>query len=105
MAELATVSSMAQPLVGVCRLIGRIQGKSRKHENVWYTVVTLPASDAFSHPAVVEVRSSERLGSDGEDVDIKVRVGGFNRKPYDFTDKATGETRRVVPNNVTLDVI
>lgn len=110
MADAAVAGQFPQQNVrdipGVARIQGRISAPPpRKFEKSYYSMVTLPAADSFSHPAVVEVRSTERLGAVGDDVDVKVRIGGFNRKAYDFTDKVTGDVRRVVPNQITLDVI
>lgn len=85
-----------------------IKGKidaSRKYESKHYTRLITPASDAYSRPQIVEVRSATKLGQRDEEVTVTCKLGGFTRKPYRYTDKETGETLMVTPVDLTLDAI
>lgn len=106
MAEQATLMNIGQgkPAPGIVRLLGRVQA-TRRHEKSWYISLVLPAPDAFAHPSTIEVRADSKLGEVGEDIDVLARIGGFNRKPYRWTDKDSGESRMVTPNNITLTAI
>lgn len=89
---------------GVVFLKGRIEAV-RRHEGRVYTRLLQPAADAYSRPAINEIVSKASLGSVGDEVQARCRVGGFARKPYQFTDQQTGEVRRVVPVDNTLEVV
>jgi hypothetical protein len=107
MVELSAVSDKPVRALkpGEVVLSGRIGSKARKVEGGFHTLLVLPAPDAFANPQRVEVRSAARLGDVDDDVTITCRVGGYNKRAFDYTDKATGESRKVVPNVVTLDVL
>lgn len=94
----------AGQVFGVAVLKGRIEAV-RRHEGRVYTRLLQPAADAYSRPAINEVVSRSSLGGVGDEVQARVRVGGFARKPYQFTDQQTGEVRKVVPVDNTLEVI
>lgn len=79
--------------------------KVRRHDGKTYTNLLAPAKDSFSRPTPLEVRSKQRFGEVGEDVRVVCEVGGYGRKPYQFTDKETGETRTVEPVVMTLDAV
>lgn len=83
---------------------GRIERKKR-HDGHSYTQIITPAKDAYSRPQVVEVRSKSSLGEQGEEVSLTCELGGYPRKPYQFTDKATGEVLKVYPVDMTLDLV
>jgi hypothetical protein len=85
-------------------IVARVE-KLRRHEGKTYTRVLVPAPDAFSRPTPLEIRSKQRLGEPGEDVRVVCTVGGYSRKPYQFTDRTTGETRKVEPVEITLDAV
>ena len=80
-------------------LRGRVNA-IRKAEEFFYTEVTLPAPDEYSQPAVVEIRSRKRIGQAGDTVECLVGCGGYRGKPFNYTDKDTGErfNRRPVVN-------
>lgn len=88
----------------VVLLRGRL-ASHRRYEKAWYSMLQLPAADEYSRPEVVEVRSTDRLGEPGDMIDVRCMVGGYNKRPYRFTDKETGESRMVTPNIVTLTAI
>jgi len=62
---------------------GRVQDV-RRTENAVYTIIQSPAADAYSHPGQHLVISSRLLGKPGEDVEVKVVLGGYRRT---YTDK------------------
>lgn len=86
------------------RFVGRVDAV-RKYEGAIYTRIICPAVDAYSRPAVVEVRSKSRLGSKDEVVEFVASIGGYTRKAYSFTDKSTGEVVNLIPVDVTLDCV
>lgn len=81
---------------GECVIRARIEG-SRRFEGKSYTRIVQPAASSYDKPAVNEVISNQSLGSPGDEVTVRVRIAGYPRKPYDFTDQKTGEVRRVQP--------
>lgn len=83
---------------------GRIEG-SKKFDGKRYTQVMTPAPDAYSRPQLVEIRSKEVLGDKGEQVSAMCVLGGFQRKAYETKDKTTGEIVKVVPVELTLDLV
>lgn len=83
---------------------GRIE-ESRRHENTSYTRVLCPAADEYSRPQILEIRSKARIGQKGDTVQQLCFLGGFTRKPFNFTDKSTGEQTKVTPVDMTLDAI
>lgn len=89
---------------GETMLKGRIEG-SRRFDGKTYTHLSQPAASAYDKPALNELISASSLGSVGDEIRVKCRIGGFPRKPYDFTDKSTGEVRRVKPVDNTLLVV
>ncbi len=72
---------------------------------LWLTVVKLPASDEFSHPATVEVRSHNPLGEINDKWSGVVSVTGYPRSYNTKPDPETGEIKSVKSAQVSLDVI
>jgi hypothetical protein len=87
-----------------CRVVGRVDSVDR-YNNVFTTKVLCPAADLYSKPAVVPIRSTVRIGTKGDDIDVLVRLGGYPKKPYQATDKNTGEIRTVSQAEATLDLV
>jgi hypothetical protein len=83
---------------------GRIDAV-RRHEGFRFTRMTTPAPDAYTKPAVVEVRSREALGQVGDEVSVVCDLGGYPRKPYKVTDANTGEIRTITPVEHTLNLV
>ena len=84
-----------QPMPGKRFMEVTIKGKieaARRHETKHYT-----------RPQVVEVRSNQRLGQQGDEVTVDCKLGGYTRKPFRSTDKDTGEISMVTPVDMTLD--
>lgn len=83
-------------------IVGKVE-HTRLYDGKRHTRIITPAADAYSRPQVVEVRSSAKLASVGEETEVFCRLGGYTRKPYRVTDKDTGETVMVTPVDMTLD--
>lgn len=83
---------------------GRIED-TRRHESTQYTRVLCPATDEYSNPQTMEIRSKARLGQKGDTITQLCVAGGYKRKPFMATDKETGEQTRVVPVEHTFDAI
>lgn len=78
---MAEPKSSPLPL-GQARIAGRINGvrsASTASGKMFFSLLKLPAPDAYTSPATVEVRSGERIGSPGDEVSILVSIGGFAR--------------------------
>ncbi|MBS7350604.1 MAG: single-stranded DNA-binding protein [Comamonas sp.] len=85
-------------------VIGRIDA-TRLHEKQRYSRVICPASDLYSRPQVVEIRSRASVGAKGDEIKALCTLGGFTRKPFRYTDKETGEVLQVTPVDMTLDLV
>lgn len=84
-------------------MIARID-LSEFHNNRYYTVVTTPAPDAFSHPARFKVQSAQPIGQQGQSVELLLDVGGIVReKQYD--DKQTRQRKTFYEADVFLNVV
>lgn len=77
---------------------------TENHNNRYYTVVTTPAPDAFSHPARFKVQSDQPLGQPGQSVEITVGVGGIVREKQ-FRDKQNGMMKTFQEADVYLNVL
>lgn len=93
---------------GVLLVAGRIRAKPRKITTqagpLHLTLVTLPAPDEFTSPSTVEIRSKNALGEQGDAIKLKCRIGGRVR-PYDKTDRDTGEVTKAQICNIDLTAI
>lgn len=88
------------PLV---QLTGRCE-EVNLHKGDYFHKITLPAQDAYSRPAVVEVRATQRLSNAGDEITVKAILGGWIRR-YDFTDKQTGEAKQIAQSVMTLTAV
>jgi hypothetical protein len=86
-------------------LIGGKVIRVRSYNGHFYTTLICPAPDQYSRPDVLEIRSQRRFGDVDQELTAKVRIGGFNGRPYTFTDKETGERRTQTPVTLTLDLV
>lgn len=78
-------------------LRGRIL-EVKRTESAVYTVLTLPAPDAYSKPQVVEIRSQRMIGKPNEDLTVRVSIGGYRRSYKD----SHGETQYATNIALTL---
>lgn len=65
------------------------------------TCMRLPAADAYSHPATIEVRSEKPIGKKGDEVEGAVMVGGYPDS-WERTDKQTGEVETIATARIVL---
>lgn len=77
---------------------------SEFYNNMHYTVVTMPAPDAFSHPSRFRLQSKQPLGAQGQNVDITVDVGGLVREKQ-YRDKSNGQMKTFNEGVVFLNVV
>lgn len=99
MAEVASIAPGAKPAPLSVLVRGKVTNV-RRHENKINTLITCPAKDEYSKPAVVEVRSDRRLGEVEAVISVECELGGF---PNNFTIRDTGEQVRSA--RLTLDAI
>lgn len=83
---------------------GRIDA-SRVFDGVRYSRIITPAPDHYSKPQTLEIRSKKSLGSRGEEIFIKARLGGFVKRPFEVVDKESGEVTKVLPVVMILDAV
>lgn len=74
------------------------------HKGDYFHKITLPAVDAYTRPAIVEVRSDKRLSNPGDEVSVRATIGGWIKR-YDFTDKSTGESKQISQSVMTLTAV
>jgi hypothetical protein len=94
----ATLPLPSSLKVGQAFIVGRI-AEVKKTEQWVFTVIQTAAPDPYSHPGNHEVKSRRMIGRPGEEVRVRVQLGGFRRT---FKDKH-GESQVTVDNK--LDVI
>ncbi|PRC91037.1 single-stranded DNA-binding protein [Solimicrobium silvestre] len=106
MAEPATATQSSNSKIGFMQVAvkGRIESSS-SYEGKRATKIMTPAADEYSRPQILEVRSKNRLGENGDLVTLRCTLGGYQRKAYQAKDKESGEIKTVVPVDHTLDVI
>lgn len=108
-AEAQKVSQMMPKLQpGQAFLAGLISNRRRvvgTAGTLWLTVVKLPSSDEFSHPATVEVRSHNPIGEVNDKWSGVVNVTGYPRSFNAKPDPDTGEIKSIKTAQVSLDVI
>lgn len=76
-----------------------IQGKIESKRNIstqqgklYLTVLKLAATDQYSHPMTIELRSSDPLGEVDDTITVKVQLGGLpNNYETKSIDRQTGE--------------
>lgn len=89
-------------------LFGRIKSRrkfmTQAGESLFFTVVSLPALDSFSHPATVELTSKKPIGAPGDDWSGNVRVGGVSNN-YKAKPDEDGEIKTIYSARISLDVV
>ena len=84
--------------MGVAYLRGRIRSRRRAKRggaDGVATVLSLPAPDTYSMPQAVEVWSERSLGDVGDEVSVKVQIGGYPRSYERKDEDAEGYPRKV----------
>lgn len=74
---------------------GRIES-SRMHEGTCYTRILTPSVDAYSHPQLVEIRSSRVLGETDDEVVCDCTLTGYKRTSYEFKSKRSRKIIKVI---------
>lgn len=74
-------------------VVGKISRRRRNDKGSHFTLVTMPAPDAYSHPQTVEISSRRSLGAVGDEVSVSCHLGGAVRS-YDGKDD-DGQPARV----------
>lgn len=106
MSEATAIKAPAKagPIPAQVRIVGKVTRK-RRHERQTYTTVIMPARDEYSRPSTVEIRSEQAFGDVGDRIDVVCELGGYEGKPYQVTDRDTGERRTAHPVNLYLDLV
>jgi hypothetical protein len=102
----APVSAMPLPTSlkpGQVLVVGRLS-VVKKIGQIFAHLIVMPAPDAYSSPATVEVISKTRQGQPDEDIRLLCRLGGY-RRSYKSLDRETGESRQVVTADNKLFVV
>lgn len=86
------------------RLKSRTQTMQTKDGRRYTQLLAMPAPDAYSMPSVVELRSVNSLGQEGDDWSGHIRIGGYPND-YEITDKQTGEIKQVRSARIVLEVV
>lgn len=105
MSEQVAQTAQVKPKIAPMQVY--IEGKitrQRRHERKFYTIITAAAADVYSMPAMIEVRSDEQLGQEGDVVKIICRVSGFVRQ-FDYTERGTGIRKKGDDFVAIFDVI
>ncbi len=76
----------------------------RKTTSGFSHLITLPSADQYSMPSTVEVLSKSRLGSNDDEVRVRVRITGY-RRSYESRDKETGEITKVFTADNRLSAV
>lgn len=95
------------PNAPIVRLTGRIEqvrAITTTEGRVFMHLVRLPAADAYSSPATVNIKAREKMGSEGDDFSADCQVGGYGRS-YQTQDEETGRKLTVRTADNTLTVV
>jgi hypothetical protein len=104
---MAEVAAMNKPASTVKAMEFSISGKilrSRFYQNKHYTEIITPAFDEYSHPSKFELRSNAQLGAADQIFTGSVRISG-SLAERSYTDKKTGEIKKIVDKFTYLDVV
>ncbi|MCV2216225.1 hypothetical protein [Thauera sp. Sel9] len=105
-AEMPATQSKPGIKAGEAIIRGRLVLVRRPTGNstVWENLVVMPAPDPYSSPATVSILAKGRLGEIEDDVQVRVRIGGY-RRSFKSTDRETGEIRQIQTADVRLFAI
>jgi hypothetical protein len=98
------------PKLGIAQAFinGRIAyARTTKTDNgrLFLTILKIPAADKYSHPATVEVSSTQKLGEVNDDWQGVVQVTGYPRTYDGKPDPETGEIKTVRTATISLRVV
>ena len=90
---------------------GHISGKIKAQRTVetqegklYLTVLILPSVGEYAHPSTVEVRSSHKLGNNGDEYSAFVSLRGITNN-YEITNKKTSEVNSIISARNELQVL
>lgn len=83
--------------------LGTLSTMQLKEGKRWMQLMITPAPDAYSMPSVIELKSREPLGAEGDDWGGFVRLGGYPNN-YEITNR-DGEIKQVRSARIVLEVI
>lgn len=84
-------------------MLARIES-SEFYNNRYFTVVTTPAPDAYSHPSKFKVTSPQPIGQPHQTFELTCQVSGVVREKS-FRDKTTGQNKVFNEADVYLEVV
>jgi hypothetical protein len=86
------------------KFVGARIEKTEQYNGKQYTVLAVPAVDAFSHPSKYRLQSLQQIGQIGTQVDVVANMQGIVR-PKSYFDKQTGQQRHFDESSVMFDVV
>lgn len=78
--------------------------KMEQYNGKFYTVVGVPAPDAFSHPSKYRLQSGGKLGDFGQLIDVTANMQGIV-KTKTYFDRQTNQQKQFDETNVLFDVV
>lgn len=110
MTQQAPVGTAPAQTFGLTMIKGRIRARRRsKRQGLqgFLTILALPAPDTYSMPQAVEVFSSKPVGELGDEITVRVLLGGYPRSYESTTEDEEGFKRKVTVQTAdnTLTVI
>lgn len=69
----------------------------------WLQLLVTPAPDPYSMPSVIELKSKDALGQEGDDWSGHIKIGGYPNN-YEVTDR-DGVIKQVRSARVVLEVV
>jgi len=91
----AQVTQQIPLTVRICGRVDFVKQGVSKGKTTFLTLIKTPAPDPFTSPSTVEVRSTARLGSVGEEVEVFANLKGY---PQSGVSEKTGEPYRRAQN-------
>lgn len=83
--------------------LGTRSSMQMKEGKRWLQLLVTPAPDPYSMPSVVELKSKDPLGQEGEDWSGFIKIGGYPNN-YEVTDR-DGVIKQVRSARVVLEVV
>lgn len=78
--------------------------KMEQYNGKFYTIVGVPAPDAFSHPSKYRLQSQNQIGQFGQLVDVQCNMQGIVKEKK-FIDRNTGQQKSFDETTVLFDVV
>ncbi len=78
--------------------------KMEQYNGKFYTVVGVPAPDAYSHPSRYRLQSQSQIGQYGQLVDVVANMQGIV-KTKSFVDRQTNQSKQFDETTVLFDIV